>query len=360
MNQHMLKIIQNDCNEVTANAVSLLSRLKCEYILISGGTGFIGTWLAELVAFLNDNYSFNTRLILLSERAQNFSAKAPHLAMRKDIELIERDVRYIMEIPAEITFIIHAAGNPDNRLHASDPLKTMHVISKGTDAILNAAVRLPNLKKILNISSGLIYGPQPLELDTVPEDYRGGPDCSSVASAYTEAKRFAEMLCSAYGSQYKIAVVTARPFAFIGPYQLLDKPWAINNFIRDSLMGGPIRILGDGETVRSYMYPSDMTFWLLRILADGTPGLTYNVGSPHSVTLQQLAEKIASNFPVQSKIIARAAGGGMLHRSRLVPDVTLAQKDLGLKQTIDIDEAIRRTLSWYRESGVYGRNYERS
>lgn len=348
----MLNMIQKDCDEVTAKSAPLLSKLKDECILITGGTGFMGTWLVEMVTFLNDNYNFNTRLILLYSRAQSFSAKAPHLAMRKDVELIERDVRNVLEIPDEITYIIHAAGNPDNRQHASDPLKTMHVISKGTDAILNAAVRLPNLKKLLNISSGLIYGAQPLELNAIVENFRGGPDCGSVASVYAEAKRFAEMLCSAYRSQCKMAIVTARPFAFIGPYQLLDKPWAINNFIRDSLMGGPIRILGDGETVRSYMYPSDMAFWLLRILVDGTPGLTYNVGSPHGITLQQLAEKIAGNFPVRTKIISRVAGEGNLYRSRLVPDVTLAQKNLGLNLKVDINEAIRRTLLWYRESGI--------
>lgn len=349
MNAYMSSIIQKDCEEVTANSAPLLSKLKGECILITGGTGFMGTWLVEMATFLNDNYNFDTRLILLSERAQNFSAKAPHLAMRKDVELIERDVRNIVEIPDEITFIIHAASNPDNRIHASDPFKTMQVISKGTDAILNAAIRLPNLKKLLNISSGLIYGPQPLELDAIPENFRGGPDCGSVASVYAEAKRFAETLCSVYRSQYKMPIVTARPFAFIGPYQLLDKPWAVNNFIRDSLMGGPIRILGDPETVRSYLYPSDMAFWLLRILVDGTSGLAYNIGSPHGVTLQHLAEKIASNFPLQPKIIFHVAGDGFLHRSRLVPDVTLAQKDIGLTQKVSLNEAIKRTLLWHSE-----------
>ena len=352
MNAYRLSIIQKDCEEVTANSASLLSKLKGECILITGGTGFMGTWLAELATFLNDNYNFDTKLILLSDGVQNFSAKAPHLAMRKDVELIECDVRYVEEISAEITFIIHAASNPDNRLHASDPFKTMHVISKGTDAILNAAIRLSNLKKLLNISSGLIYGPQPLELDAIPENFRGGFDCNSVASVYAEAKRFAETLCSAYRSQYKMPIVTARPFAFIGPYQLLDKPWAVNNFIRDSLMGGPIRILGDPETVRSYLYPSDMAFWLLRILVDGTPGLAYNVGSPHGVTLQHLAEKIASNFPLQPKIISHVAGDGFSHRSRLVPDVTLAQKDIGLTQKVSLNEAIKRTLLSYREGKV--------
>lgn len=348
MNPNMSKSVRKDCDEVTASSIPLLSKLKGECIFITGGTGFMGTWLVEMVTFLNDIYGFNTRLILLSDRATNFSAKVPHLAMRKDVELVERDIRNLIEIPDEVTYIIHAAANPDNRMHASDPLKTMDVISRGTDAVLNAAVRLPNLKKLLNISSGLIYGPQPLELDSIAENYRGGSDCGSVASAYSEAKRFAETLCTAYRSQYKMAIVTARPFAFIGPYQLLDKPWAINNFIRDSLMGGPIRILGDGQTVRSYMYPSDMAFWLLRILVDGTSGLAYNVGSPQWVTLQQLAEKIASNFPVKTRIVSQVAGKEYLYKSRLVPDIALTQKSFGLNIKVDIDEAIKRTLSWHK------------
>lgn len=352
MNTNILNRIRKDCEESTANSIPYFSKLKGECILITGGTGFMGTWVVEMIAFLNDNYNFNTKLILLSEHAQNFSEKAPHLAINKNVELVERDIRNVIEIPDEITYIIHAAADPDNRLHASDPLKTMHVISEGTEVILRAALQLPNLKKLLNISSGLIYGPQSLELEALSENSYGGFDCGSVASVYAEAKCFAETLCSAYRSQYKMAIVTARPFAFIGPYQLLDKPWAINNFIRDSLMGGPIRILGDGETVRSYMYPSDMAFWLLRILVDGISGLAYNVGSPHSVTLRQLAEKIAGNFPIKPKIIFHVAGDRDLHRSRLVPDVTLAQKNLGLSIKVDINEAIRRTLLWHRESEI--------
>jgi len=349
MKPDILKMVQEDCAEVAADSISSLAKLKGECVFITGGTGFIGTWLVEMIGFLNDNYGFNTKLILLSERAHSFSAKAPHLAMRSDVTLIERDVRDIVELPNEVALIIHAAGNPDNRLHASDPLRTMRVIANGTDSVLAAASQLPNLKRFLNISSGLIYGPQPLELASIPESYRGGPDCDSMASVYSEAKRFAETICSAYRSQYKMGIVTVRPFAFIGPYQLLDKPWAINNFIRDSLMGGPIRILGDSETVRSYMYPSDMALWLLRILVDGTPGLAYNIGSPHGVTLRELSEKIASNFSVRPEIISRVLTNGNLHRSIMVPDVTFAETTLNLRLKVDIDEAVKRTLLWHKQ-----------
>lgn len=341
-------IIHKDCEQVTANSVDLLSALRGQCILITGGTGFVGTWLAELIAFLNDNHNFSTQLILLSGRANNYSAKAPHLAIRNDITLIERDIRSVVDIPDEVGWIIHAAGNPDNRLHASDPLRTIHVIVKGTDTILEAATRLPDLKKFLNISSGLVYGSQPWELEAIPETFMGNLDCDSISSAYAEAKRMGETLCAVYRNQHRLPIINARPFAFIGPYQLLDRPWAINNFIRDSLLGGPIRILGDGETVRSYMYPSDMAWWLLRILVQGTSGTSYNVGSPHGVTLQELAEKIAGHFPVRPKILSRLSSDKSLRRSKFVPDVNLAKNTLDLCINVDLDSAIKRTIMWNR------------
>ncbi len=341
----VMDIIQEDCEGVARQAGSL-EMLRGECVLVTGGTGFVGTWLCELIAYLNDHHGFGTRLFLLSGRAHSFSAKAPNLAMREDVTLIERDVRSILDLPKEVAWIIHAAGNPDNRLMASDPLRVTQVIAQGTQTVLEAATRLPNLKKILNISSGLVYGAQPLEMKGILENYFGNLDCAAVSGVYAEAKRFAETLCAAYRNQHRLPVLTARPFAFIGPYQLLDRPWAVNNFIRDGLMGGPIRILGDGQTVRSYMYPSDMAFWLLRILAAGAPGQNYNVGSSHGVTLQQLAEKIAEAVPVRPKILSRVSQEASPHRTRFVPDVSLAEKTLGLKITVDLDTAIRRTLLW--------------
>lgn len=348
MGSEKLEHIKRDCEEALAGSVSMLSALKGEKLFITGGTGFMGSWLAELLCFLNDNHGFGVGITLLSGRAHDFSAKAPHLALRKDVKLIEQDVRNLMEIPDDVAYIIHAAASPDNRINASDPLRTMHVIANGTDAAVAAASRLSNLKKFLNISSGTVYGPQKPDMESMPESYSNGPDCSSALSAYAEAKRFAETLCSAYRSQFKMDIVTARPFAFIGPYQLLDKPWAINNFIRDSLLGGQIRILGDGQTVRSYMYPSDMAFWLLRILADGVSGLAYNVGSPHGITLLELAEKIASHFPTPPRIITGAATGGVIGRSRFVPDVSLAQNTLGLSIKVDLEETLKRTILWHQ------------
>jgi dTDP-glucose 4,6-dehydratase len=112
------------------------------------------------------------------------------------------------------------------------------------------------------------------------------------------------------------------------------------------MLGGPIRILGDGQTVRSYMYPSDMAWWILNILVHGTVGMSYNVGSPEAITLQDLAEKIAVQVPKPPKIRCGISDDKSLRSSRFVPNVDLAKSSLGLKITTDLDTAIKRTILW--------------
>jgi nucleoside-diphosphate-sugar epimerase len=346
MKNRQPKLIENDCDEVTKGTVDTLGMLRNEHILIIGGTGFVGKWLTELVVFLNDHYNFNTNLLLLSRQPEIVYDQMPHLMKRKDVSLIRQDVRNIIDIYSDVSYVIHAAASPDSRVHSSDPIQTLSVIVNGTQAVLSAISEHSNLKKILYISSGLVYGSQPLDLLYIDEKYRGAPPCNSITSIYAEAKRCAEALCATYSSQYKIPIVIIRPFAFIGPYQSLDKPWAINNFLRDGLSGGPIRILTDGETVRSYMYASDMAFWILRILTEGISGTAYNIGSPYPVTLNNLAEKIALNFSPRPDIRTGTLFADPKYRSRFVPDVSLAKRLL-LDFKVNLEDALKRTLASY-------------
>jgi dTDP-glucose 4,6-dehydratase len=347
-------LTRRDCDLVVGESINLLNPLKDSCMLITGGTGFMGSWLAEMVSYLNDVHDFRIRLLLLSSRALSFSAKAPHLALRKDIVLVERDIRNLRDLPVDVNWVIHAAANPDSRLHASDPQRTVEVIVNGTSSVLEYATKLPDLRMFLNVSSGNVYGTQPWDLNGIPEGRFGSLDCSSLNSIYPEAKRMGETLCTIYRNQHRLPIANVRPFAFIGPYQLLDRPWAINNFIRDSLRGGPIRILGDGETVRSYMYPADMAWWILNMLVRGRVGSSYNIGSPHGFTLNQLAEKIAVKFPRPPKILSGLSSDERLKRTKFVPDISLAQKTLGLTLKVDLDTAILRTIQWNKALTTVG------
>ena len=350
MNVDRRTLVARDCEEALAGMSRALEPLKNDRILITGGTGFIGTWLAEMLAFLNDNHGFSVRMLLSSKKAQAFREKAPHLAERKDVELLEMDVRRTVELPEDVNRIIHAACSPDSRLHASDPITVIDVVVNGTATLLAAAARLPELKMVLNVSSGWVYGSQPVEHGGISESSWGSLDPHAIASVYPEAKRCGETVCAAYANGYRLPIVNARPFAYVGPYQLLDKPWAVNNFFRDAMLGGPIRILGNPETVRSYLYASDMACWLLKILTNGKSGQSYNVGSPQGVTLRELAKIIAEHCPNTVEIQSQQLGKKIQPSSTFVPDTSLAESELHLRDTVDLRDAIGRTIAWNRSA----------
>jgi nucleoside-diphosphate-sugar epimerase len=341
-----LDFILEDYRNVVDGKQHSLAALQNDVVVITGGTGFIGTWLTGLIAYLNDYHAFNTRVILIAKNINHFKATRPQLANRKDVRLIAADVRYLIELPTETNWLVHAAGTPNNRFHATYPLESMSTIATGTYSVLRTVERCSNFKMLLNLSSGLIYGSQPAKQASMDENFMGAPKCGTASSAYAEAKRYAETLCQASRSQARIPVVTARPFAFMGPYQSLEAPWALNNFIKDALSGHEIRVLGDGKTVRSYMYASDLAFWLLTILSRGQSGEVYNVGSPEPVTLAKLARMVANQFDFNLEIKLRTSETTELQNSRFVPDVTRAQNKFQLALTVDLLTAIKRTIAW--------------
>lgn len=336
-----------DYQAVTANGVEIFYPIKNDVVVITGGTGFVGTWLAGLIAFLNDYHQFNTQVILVARNIESFKVTRPHLAARPDIKLVSADIRHYSDLPMDTNWIIHAAASPDNRLHATQPLETMSVIANGTYSILRAAERCSNFKMLLNLSSGLIYGAQPMQQQNMHESYAGAPKCATVTSAYAEAKRYAETLCAASRSQARMPVVIARPFAFIGPYQSLERPWAINNFINEALCGKTIRILGDGNTVRSYLYASDMAYWLLAMLARGESGEIFNLGSDEAIDLKSLAAVISQKC-VSKPNVQLSTAGNHPQTSRFIPDLTFAETRLKLKRTVDLHTALEKTIKWHQ------------
>lgn len=347
MNKQAIDLFIQDCDAVLSDHIADLRPLKNSTIAISGGTGFVGTWLAGLLRQLNENHNFNTQVTLIGRNRKRFKETRPHLADHKYISVMEDDIRRVTDLPKTTNWLIHAAATPDNRFHASHPLETMSVIADGTRTVLQLAERLSDLKALLNLSSGLVYGAQPMDVSGISESYQGIVGFGSVSNAYAEAKRYAETLCGAARSQSHTPIITARPFAFLGPYQALDRPWAANNFMYDALGGHPIRVLGNGQSVRSYLYGSDMALWLLMMLVKAPSGETYNVGSSHSVTLAEMAKLVADQAATKLEIKVGVSANHR-HVSRFVPDVSHATKTLGVKVSVDLKTAIQRTMAWNR------------
>ena len=157
---------------------------------------------------------------------------------------------------------------------------------------------------------------------------------------YAEAKRTAEMLCTAYARQFDLRCVPARCFAFVGPYLPLDAHFAIGNFVRDRSDGRPVRVNGDGTAMRSYLYAADLAIWLWTMLVAGAPGRPYNVGSERAVSIAELARMVAGDGSVE--IAGTPVPGAPAER--YVPSCERARTELNLTERIPLEEAICRTM----------------
>jgi dTDP-glucose 4,6-dehydratase len=349
-NLQALTRIYKDCEDVLSNRVHNLNDLRNKTLYIAGGLGFVGTWVATLLTYLNEHHDFNTQIYLLARHPEILNHTAGHLAKNKQVTLVSNDVRKIFELPSHTNYVLHAACNPDSRFHALNPLETMSVIVDGTKNLLSAAERCSHLEKFLYLSSASIYGSQPFDLKNIKENFFGSaPKPDSAQSAYAEAKRFAETLCTVFRSQFRLPVAIARPFTLVGPYQALDRPWAINNFINDVIQNERIRVLGDGKTVRTYLYGSDVAFWLLTMLVKANVGQVYNLGSDQEVDVKRLAEMVAECSSTKPEVVFSNVSLPTMQASRLVPSIELAKDKLDLSVTVSLQNSIKRTFDWNQQ-----------
>lgn len=333
-----------DLQHILEHTRELWPEFRDRLVFLTGGTGFLGTWLVESFLFANDQLGLNAHLAVLTRNPPAFQRKAPHLADHAGLELFAGDVRDFIVPPREWSHVIHAATTSSAPVPPDEMFET---IVAGTRRVLEFA-HSHGVKRFLLTSSGSVYGRQPPELSHVPESYPGAPDPMNPNAAYGEGKRSAELLCAIAHQRHGIETTVARGFAFIGPHLPLDAHFAIGNFMRDALAGRPLQIKGDGTPLRSYLHAADLAIWLWTILVRGQPGRAYNVGSPEAVNIAMTAEAVVrasgTNVPVeiaQKPDLARAA-------ERYVPDITRAQTELGLRAFIPLEDAIRRTLAWHR------------
>ncbi len=346
--QQAIELVRADAEAVLAGGrAEALAELRGQHLFVTGGTGNLGTWLLELIKVLNEQHAFGMRVTVYSRNARTLISRWPHLGSLGWLHFQEGDIRYLAELPRDAQYVVHAAALTDRRLFASQPGLVAETNGVGTLRVLRAANLLEDLRKVVLLSSGLVYGAQPWELPRIAEDYAGPLRCDDVNAVYAESKRFSEVVAHAAVSETKLPVVILRPFAFVGPYQSLQLPWAVTDFIRDSINGGPIRIMGNGATVRSIMYASDYAYWVLVALANGRVRETYNVGSPEPIDLLSLARLITQYFsPVPP--VHTCVGQTGHAQNRLVPSIEKAASGLGLGLTVPLATAIQRTVAWHR------------
>jgi dTDP-glucose 4,6-dehydratase len=222
----------------------------------------------------------------------------------------------------------------------------LKIIIEGQERVIVEALRMNN--KLLFLSSGAVYGRQPLDLSHLPETWEGAPQIGDSTSAYHEGKRVAELMGNIAATKQGLQFVTARLFAFIAPFLPLGTHFAAGNFIRDAVTSNQIEINSGGGSIRSYLYGTDLCSSLWALLARGESMRAYNVGSEQEVTIKDLALEIANCTNRNAEVVIHGVDNTE-NVNRYVPSVDRALKELGISQVVHLSEAISRTSAWLRE-----------
>lgn len=331
-----------DLDHILTHTRELWEELRDQRLFITGGTGFFGCWLLESLVWANERLNLNATAQVLTRNVEAFRKKAPHLATNPAIQCYVGDVRSFGFPRGAFSHVIHLAPEARARVNTERPLEMLDTIVQGTRHTLDFAVAC-GARKFLLASSGAVYGRQPAGLSHIPEDYCGSPDQLDPTSSFGECKRMAELLCSIYKQDHGIEARIARCFAFVGPYLSLKVDFAVANFIRDGMRGGPIKVTGDGTPLRSYLYAADLAIWLWTILFRGESCRAYNVGSETAFTIAEVARIVAHCFGPRVAVQLAMVAPDRPH-DRYVPSVKRARAELGLQQVLGLPESIRRTV----------------
>lgn len=314
-------------------------------LLLTGATGFFGLWLLATLAAARTRHRLDVHAAVLTRDETRARARLGAVAEEPWLTFAAGDVRSFAPSAGPLTHVVHGAADADARLNREQPALVLETVVEGARRVL-AAAEAGGARRLLLLGSGAVYGRQPPEVERLSEDAPSALDPLDALSAYGEGKRVAELMAAL--APPPLEAVAARCFAFLGPGLPLDGAYAAGNFVRDALAGGPIRVAGDGTPRRSYLYASDLALWLWTILLRGRAGRAYNVGSEHDVSVGELAAAVAAAVTPSPPVEVARAPARSARPERYVPSTRRAREELGLEETVPLDEAIRRTVAWCR------------
>ena len=303
-------------------------------ILITGGTGFIGSNLCiylinkgHTVLCLDNNFTGNLYNISSVKNHENFS-------------YIYHDVLNPLTLDIDIDQIYHLACPASPPKYQADPIYTSKVCYIGTLNMLEFA-RKKNAR-ILLTSTSEVYG-EPL-CSPQTEEYRGNVNTLGIRSCYDEGKRIAETLMMDFHRKYNVDTRIARIFNTYGPQMDKTDGRVISNFINQSLRHENITIYGDGSQTRSFCYITDQINGLVKLMnSDCTSPI--NIGNPNELTVKQVAEKIIELNQSQSKLLYLPLPKD--DPTNRKPDITKANMILNWYPHVKFEEGLLLTIDYF-------------
>jgi len=348
-------VIQEDVRLMAEQMARIVAVLEGGTLLVTGGSGFLCSYLLDSVAYLNDHcFSRPCRLISVDNLRSGVADRVAHLADRADFRFISHDVSQPLALGERVDWIIHGAGIASPTFYRRFPLETIDVNVSGTRRMLDLA-RQAGARSILYMSTSEIYGdPERLFIPT-PEDYRGYVSCTGPRACYDESKRLAETLCATYYSLYRTPVKVMRPFNVYGPGQRLDDRRIVPDLISAALEGRPLVLYSDGRATRSFCYVADAIRAMWHVLLSDADGEAFNVGNDErEISMREFARElaaIAGNPPLE--VIHQVSEDPQYltdNPQRRCPDLTKLRTRFAWTPQVGLRAGLKRTLRSYREA----------
>lgn len=306
-------------------------------ILIAGGAGFIGSHL--IAKYLNDGHRViavdNLQTTMRPKNIEKFF-KNPQFTFKK------HDIIEPLNFKEKIDWIFNCACAGSYTSYQYDPVHTVKTNTVGMINLLGLARE--HGARIMQFSTSEIYG-DPLE-SPQKETYLGNVNMLGPRACYDEGKRCAETLCMDYHREYGVDVKIIRIFNTYGPQMDQNDGRAITNFVMNALEGRAIEIYGDGSNTRSFQYINDLILGIDAMMNKENFIGPVNLGNPGEITMKELAEIVIEKTNSSSKIIYTE--GATDDPRRRCPDIALAERELGWKPKVLLEEGLEKTIAYFK------------
>jgi len=318
-------------------------------ILITGGAGFIGSHLAEVL--LESGNQVTIVDDLSTGKMDNFSHLRQHPNFHFVIETIMNET--VMDrLVSECDHIYHLASAVGVELIVNNPVEVIERCILGTDMVLRIANRYK--RKVLLTSTSEIYGKNSKVPFSENDDRLVGPTTKSRWS-YSCSKAIDEFLALAYHKEKKLPVVIVRLFNTVGPRQTGQYGMVIPRFVAAALSNQPIRVYGDGTQSRCFCFVGNATQALVELMNHPkAEGEIFNVGSTEEISILELAKKVKQMASSRSEIVLvpydEAYESGFEDMARRVPDISKIQKLIGWHPTAKLDEVLETIVTEIRKA----------
>ncbi len=305
-------------------------------IVITGGSGFVGSYLCEKL--INDGHKIFVIDNLLTGSTENIN----NLLDNENFLFIEHDVQDHIEIEDKVDYVLHFASAASPKAYTEHPVNTLKAGSVGTINTLGLAKK--HSAEYLLASTSEVYG-DPL-ISPQNEEYWGNVNPNGERSMYDEAKRFAEAAVATYSRSYGLKTKIVRIFNTYGPRMQLNDGRVVTNFIVQALRNENITIYGDGTQTRSFSYVEDTVAGIISLM-NSTEYDVFNIGNPNEMTVGQLAEKIIKLTDSTSEIKYLELPNDDPKQRK--PDITKAKTKLNWEPKVNLDEGLAKTITWVEE-----------